>query len=90
MPSLARSLALMVVFVGLALIAAGVSLAALSVQGTGSSGVACVVVVFIPLCFSWGSNAAVVGVAASVISVVLLLIVFILVKKFLEGIAPSE
>ena len=90
MSHLVRTIALIVVFVGIALIALGISLAATAAQGSSSSGAACVVILFIPLCFSWGSNAAALGVAAAVISLAFLVIAVIALRRFLEGLAPSE
>lgn len=90
MSHLIRAIALVIVFVGIALIALGVSLTILAAQGDGSSGAACVVILFIPLCFSWGSNAAAVGVLAAVISLALLVIVALLMRRFLEGLTPGE
>ncbi len=90
MPDLVRAIALLVVFIGVALIALGISLAAITSREGGSSGAACVVILFLPLCFSWGSNAAAVGVAAAVISLAFLVIMVLLLRRLLEGLAPSE
>ncbi len=90
MPHPIRAIALVIVFVGIALIALGISLATIAGQGNGPSGAACVVILFIPLCFSWGSNAAVVGVVAAAISLAFLVIVVLLMRRFLEGLAPGE
>ncbi len=89
MSRLIRSLALLIVFVGVALVTIGISLTMVASQG-GSAGVACVVIFFIPICFSWGSNAAAVGIAAAVFSLALLVIVMVLFRRFLEGLVPTE
>lgn len=87
---LIRAIALVIVFVGVALIALGISLAAIGTTQSSSSGAACVVILFIPLCFSWGENAATVGAVAAVISLAFLVIVVLMMRKLLEGLAPSE
>lgn len=90
MPQLIRAVAIIMVLVGVVLIGLGASLAAVSAGGGGSSGAACVIILFIPICFSWGSNAAAVGIVAAVVSLTILVIAVILLRRFVEGMAPGE
>ena len=89
MRELLRVAGIALVFLGLALLVLGLSLAAL-VGSSESSGAACVVIFFIPVCFSWGSDPVLVGVVASAISLVLLLIFLFLVRRALSGLTPGE